>query len=347
MTISREVAATLAAGAVDAARIAELAILRTVTRYLSADLDAPDWTIRKLADLQALRREVVDVLAQFDADAAAAATSAIERAYATGVTAAVKDLPVLDPRRPAMTRAVATLGMDAVSSLTGLAPLILRQVDDVYRQAVAAAAPAVTGGAVTRVQATQTVLNHFADRGVTSFVDRAGRRWGLDSYSEMAVRTAAGQAAQIGHRQTLSENGWDLIYVIPGPRACPDCDEWAGRVLSLSGTHPDHPSLAAATSSGHLFGPNCRCGEAAYQEGVSDLTVDRPDPGEYQAGQRQREIERHIRDWKRREATAIDPADEARAKSKIRYWQAEMRQHLTDNPTLARQPGREQIRRAH
>jgi hypothetical protein len=51
-------------------------------------------------------------------------------------------------------------------------------------------------------------------------------------------------------------------------------------------------------------------------------------PGTYEATQRQRDIERHIRSWKRRQAAALDDVTKAKAGAKVKQWQAELRRHL-------------------
>ena len=52
--------------------------------------------------------------------------------------------------------------------------------------------------AVPRVAAARNALTHFADRGIVPFRDTAGRRWALESYAEMATRTAVGRAQVAG-----------------------------------------------------------------------------------------------------------------------------------------------------
>jgi len=61
-------------------------------------------------------------------------------------------------------------------------------------------------------------------------------------------------------------------------------------------------------------------------------------PGTYEATQRQRDIERHIRSWKRRQAAALDDVTKAKAGAKVRAWQAELRHHLAaEDLTRSRQ----------
>jgi hypothetical protein len=66
------------------------------------------------------------------------------------------------------------------------------------------------------------------------------------------------------------------------------------------------------------------------------------DPAGYEAGQRQRAIERNIRKYKRRETTAVVPEAQRAARLKVRQWQAAMRDHITAHPDLRRLRHREQ-----
>jgi hypothetical protein len=204
-------------------------------------------------------------------------------------------------------------------------------------------------------------MRAFADRGIQAFVDRAGRRWSLPSYAEMAVRTATARAATEAHMRTLSEAGVELVVVSDAPRECPLCRPWEGKVLTIGGpagartVEVEHAvedgrmvpvrvagSLDEARAAG-LQHPNCRHSVSMYSPGLTRIEQATSDPAGYDAGQRQREIERTIRKWKRREAAAITPEAQRVARAKVRQWQGAMRQHLADHPDLRRNRVREQI----
>nr|WSU78570.1 phage minor capsid protein [Streptomyces anulatus] len=195
---------------------------------------------------------------------------------------------------------------------------------------------------------------------MTSFTDRAGRRWKHTSYAEMAVRTAVGRAATEVHMRTLEAAGVELVIVSNSPRECPLCRPWETRVLAIGGpdgartvevehgTHDDEMvpvrvagSLDEARRAG-LQHPNCRHSVSAYTPGITRTETARPDPEGYEAGQRQREIERAIRKYKRRAAAVTKPEERTAANAKTRQWQSTMRDHLTAHPDLRRLRAREQ-----
>jgi hypothetical protein len=72
-----------------------------------------------------------------------------------------------------------------------------------------------------------------------------------------------------------------------------------------------------------------------------------PTPGTtYEDTQRQREIERHIRRWKRVAAAAMNDDARRAANAKVREWQKAMREHLAAHEHLRRKPEREQVQTA-
>ncbi|WP_337192206.1 phage minor capsid protein [Streptomyces sp. HUCO-GS316] len=215
-------------------------------------------------------------------------------------------------------------------------------------------------GTGTRRQATQDAMRRFADEGIRAFVDRAGRRWQLTSYAEMAVRTSVARAATEAHMRTLSDAGIDLVIVSDAPRECPLCRPWEGRVLAIDGPNGERtvkvehaiddgrmiPERVAGTlDEARLAGlqhPNCRHSVSAYTPGLTVPEQAISDPAGYEAGQRQREIERHIRKYRRREAAAVTPEAQRAARLKVRQWQGAMRSHLAAHPDLRRLRHREQ-----
>ena len=93
----------------------------------------------------------------------------------------------------------------------------------------------------------RTVQNQMAAelnaKGVTAFVDKAGRKWSLESYCSMATRTTGRQAEVAA---ALTSDDWDLWQISKIGSTCPLCSVYEGRVYSKSGTDPDYPPLAMA-----------------------------------------------------------------------------------------------------
>lgn len=351
---SAEYAATLAE--------AELAILRTIAANLAAGIDAPTWEIDQLARLQAAREDVFAVLALTRAEFVAQITADLADAYGVGTLSAYADagaaLPVTEILTEQARASTAALANQAALGFDDAATAILRGTDDLYRRVVAEGTAAILTGRDRRRDVVGRILGELVASGVNA-IQTANGRWSLDTYLAMAVRTSTARAAIAGHEGAMDTLNLDLVVVHPGPRACKICDRWARMILARSGSAGTIEARSLRTGepvtirvggtlsqarSGGWGHPNCRCGIAAYMPGVTSAdTIQRPpwDERAYRAQQQQRQLERQIRSWKRREAVALGEVERSEASSQVRAWQARMREHLAANPDLKRQSRRE------
>jgi hypothetical protein len=212
-----------AAGAVAGLyRTAERRLLRLLAGRLGAESPSP-------ADVGAVRREASRVADELAAQARERVASAVRDAYRQGaseVGEGAREVPVMVAER---------LADEVTARLDATHEALPRWAADTYQRVIAEASARVADGSMTRRQASQLALDRFADQGVTGYVDRSGRRWTLESYSEMAVRTATAQAALQGTLDRLRLSGHDLVVVSLSPRPCPRCSPWQGHVLSISG----------------------------------------------------------------------------------------------------------------
>ncbi|MFB6846214.1 phage minor capsid protein [Streptomyces sp. NPDC056373] len=346
---------------------AELRLLQIIARQLADGLEAPGWAERKLAAVQALRRSAQSVVDELGKAVRLDVFDAVAESYNRGHRAAVAELGALSDRARQLVddvtpnaQAVDRLAVEAVQLVTATHRSILRAVVDGFRAIVAEVTATPLLGTGTRRHAAQDAMRRFADQGITSFVDRAGRRWSLPVYAEMAVRTSVARAATEAHARTLTDAGIELVVVSDSPRECHLCRPWEGRVLTLTGPDGERTvevehaledgrmvpvrvagSLEAARVAG-LQHPNCRHSVSAYTPGLTTVEQASSDPDGYEAGQRQREIERHIRKYKRRAAAATNAQEKRAAEGKVRQWQKAMRDHLAAHPDLRRNRTREQ-----
>jgi hypothetical protein len=351
---------------------AEAVLLAILRDALAAGIDSPRWAELKLRAVGNLRTAVEEVTDALQRDASGAIGQAVLAAYAVGGQAAVAEFGALpEGLRAAAVRqfpngpAVDRLAAAAVAEQEPVYRRILRVMQDTYRTVIARASAGPLTGVNTRRAAAQRALDAFAQRGVTGFVDRAGRPWEMASYAEMAVRSATGRAAIAGHTDRLEQLGQRLVIVSDSPLECERCQPWEGEILAISG--PDGPqtlhlpdarhdgvtrtvhvvgSLPEARAAG-LLHPNCRHNISLYLPGVTTRPQSPPHPGgaTYEDTQRQRALERQVRAWKRRTAVALDDAARRQANARVRLYQAKIRE-LTIAKDLKRKPAREQIGRA-
>jgi len=370
VAVDPELVDALAAAIADVYREAETALVQTITRHLRAGLDSPT-AERRLADVRALRRAAQAIVAALEADAGAAIREQLAAAYRHGWSAAVADIPERWFPRSGIGQAAARAlreipGFAFVEALAAalLADLgarhrnILRDVDDAYRSVQAAAAARVLTGTQTRRDAAQAAWSALVARGITGFTDRAGRRWRLSSYVEMAARTNAQRAAIQGQVDRLDTLGVRLVYVSDAPQECRLCRPWEGRILrtddgplqvrTMHATRDVEVTVEAAATldqarAAGFQHPNCRHSVSAYLPGVTRVPQRTADPAGDHARQQQRALERRIRRAKEQEVAAL--TDEARraARRRVRAAQAALREHLAAHPELKRLRYREQI----
>lgn len=370
MPVSPALAEDLAARVRELYDEAEAVLLERLAAALEADIDSPRWAELKLASVGNLRTAVEQIADALQTDTTGAVAEALATAYNRGRQAAVAELGGLDIGRELAARralpnaaAVDRLAASYAHDTRPLYARITRSVVDTYRSVVARVSGAQLLTGVTRRNASQRALDTFAQRGVTGFVDSAGRRWDMASYAEMAVRSVTARAAIEGHVDALAEIQVGLVIVSDAPLECPLCRPWEGEILSLAGESGPHTiraqhelhddgrtvavhvagSLVEARAAG-LFHPNCRHSLGAYLPGVTTRPPHHATPGtSYKDTQRQREIERHIRSWKRRQAAAMDEAARRKAGAKVRAWQKAAREHVAAHDDIIRKPAREQI----
>ncbi|MFJ3173785.1 phage minor capsid protein [Streptomyces roseus] len=381
MSVSPALAEDLAAAVTMLYEDAERALIAILRDALAEGIDSPRWAELKLRSIGDLRQAVETVATALQTDANGAVAEALATAYGRGRQAAVAELGALDIGRELHARRVlpgaAAVDRLAASYADDTRPLyarITRAVLDVFRGVTSRAAGTQLLTGITRRQASQHALDEFARRGVTGFIDSRGRPWEMASYAEMAVRSVTARAAIDGHIDAMAEVGQGLVIVSNAPLECEVCRPWEGEVLALSGPpgprtvrteHTIQPtgmrallrppttvavhlagSLPEARAAG-LFHPNCRHSLSLYLPGVTTRPPDHPTPGTtYADTQRQRAIERHIREWKRRQAAAMDEPARKAAAAKVREWQAAARAHVAAHEHIVRQPAREQIGRA-
>lgn len=264
-------------------------------------------------------------------------------------------------------RTVADLAVQAALSRVGLrmsqqlavlqAPLAAWAAN-VYRRFAAASIANVTAGIDTIQDAQRRLVRNVLAAGIGGFRDAGGRNWRIGSYAEMLVRTGAMDAWDTAHAVALGGADINLVQIVAGAGACPECSAVSGLIWSIDGTPGGTYTLTSATSgrpvqvtvAGGLDEarsrgwrhPNCRCTTVAYLPGTQRLTGTTYDPAAERNRDQLRDLERRKRDAKRLEAAALDDVERQRARARIRELDAAIREH-TARTGLNRRRYREQL----
>ena len=331
---------------------AEERLTAAVARRLARGVEEPGWANRKLEEVQAFRSELTRELETLSRSAAELRSAMLDAAWDAGESGLTDELGVrLEVIPQARLAGIAAVETELSQKFDALQSAILRAVDDQYRSIIGQAVAAQATGTITTKQALKQALNAFADRGISGFTDRAGRRWGMAEYSEMAVRTGMMRAAIAGYSADALEHGETLVIVSDHADECPLCRPWERKVLAIAPEGLQHPdcqgTLDGARAAG-LFHPNCLHSITVYVPGLTDRTGSKARAGitpaqdekGYANRQQQRSMERTVRKWKRRQAAAIDPEDERIARAYVVKWQRQLRA-LTGETKLPRKYDRE------
>ena len=257
------------------------------------------------------------------------------------------------------TEAINALTLETAASMASMKSGVLRSVNDTFRKITRVVSTRGIMSGETMKDRLQAALNEYAAKGLTAYTDAAGRQWKIDSYAEMALRTATNRAQNQGRTEQFKTYGINLIRTSQHMGCSDLCLPYQGKILSLDGrtgavTEVDPATgnnvtvtitatMDNAIANGYHH-PNCRHTDTAYIPGTPDPEPVKTDEEEAAAEQAQRYNERQIRAWKRREAVAINPQDKSKASAKVRQWQAQQREHLKRNPWLQRRYDREQVR---
>lgn len=221
-------------------------------------------------------------------------------------------------------------GVRAAAGLTAMAQNAVAQAargmaEVVRRQNVALAQTAadewyrVVADAVARVQlgdSRRAVMEDawaaLSRAGIRTVDYKSGARTTIDAAIRRHVVTQQNQCRNDLLFRRMDEWGHDLVYVSAHWGARPSHSVWQGKVYSRNGSDPRYPALAPATgygTVGGLCGANCRHTMTPYVEGLSKLPSTDFSAQErltgvasdewYEATQRQRALERKVREQKR------------------------------------------------
>lgn len=217
--------------------------------------------------------------------------------------------------------------LDILDNLTGTYGFIdasgFGLADDFYHQTLNMASIQYGSGAKTYDQAIRQAVKTLGDSGVRTISYSSGKALTIEAVARMCTMTGVNQIT--GHMSEANADmmGQDLMEITAHGGARPDHAEWQGQIVSRSGRN-GYLSLDSI-GYGHVagfMGANCRHNWYPFFEGVSKSAyskfqmdhIDKPPVTykgkvytDYEASQKQRQIERSMRKTKR-EMVAFEAA---------------------------------------
>jgi len=134
-----------------------------------------------------------------------------------------------------------------------------RQVADVFRrQGLQASHRAILGVEGSPDRAARRLARELRDRGQTAFIDKAGKRWRLETYARMAVRTTTREAVVQGQVNRLITHGVSLVRISSHASSCDVCGPYENRLIDLTGTLTVWEGEPVAAGPLPPLHPNCR-----------------------------------------------------------------------------------------
>lgn len=214
-------------------------------------------------------RKVVEFLESIGQQADPLAARAVERAFEDGAQLVQPDIervagpsisPVAEAAFFAVNREAMLSTQEALlDRMVEARRTVGRSVNDVFRRkTLEVTSHALLGSAGSPQKASRKLQRLLVDEGRTSFVDKAGRRWKLASYTEMAVRTTTREAVVQGQVNRLAAHGINLVRVSTHGSDCDVCGPFEGRLIDLAGSMTEFQGEAVASGPLPPFHPNCR-----------------------------------------------------------------------------------------
>ena len=194
--------------------------------------------------------------------------------------------------------------------------LFIEQMDNAYHM--------VTSGAVSYTEAVRDVINNVSEVGVKVNYP-SGRRMTIEAATMMIVRTGVVQAAAEVSMERMKEMNWDIILVSShlgarvgdGGQNPGNHSWWQGKFYSRTGKDKKFPDFVSSTGYGTvtgLSGVNCRhsFGPGDGENNPFEQYDNEENKKVYKIQQRQRALERQIRDTKRKVQNLQAAADACR-----------------------------------
>lgn len=262
------------------------ASIDTLTKfYKKAYRDVVDEMVKAKGFGVYYRRQVLkdirSILVEFGVDVNEFIENEIEMYYRDGAKTAVKQLKQYGAT-PNVQSGFQRAHKQAINELVNETQVAFKtSLDGVYRSAsqiiskttrdyltMRLAEGTVSGKTIDQLK--KVMIADLRQEGLASLIDKGGRAWSLDTYTEMLIRTKAVEARNRGLANRMVENDEDLVVVSSHGTDHKECAIWEGEILSITGNTPGYATLEDARSSG-LFHPNCKHAINVFVPGLSDV----------------------------------------------------------------------------
>jgi hypothetical protein len=332
-------------------------------KSLLTEDDIHSWESLKLAELGSLTQSNIITIAKHSGLAIDAISKMLQKAgYSTveefenDLQEAVRQGALINPP-PAIADSTVLSGILAAYQAQAqdifnlVNTTMLGQAEQAYIDVVNQTVGKVLTGVSTPQEALREAAERWAEKGIPALVDKAGRKWSTEAYINMVTRSMVSKVSNEMQTARFQEYGVDLVEISSHADSRPSHIPFQGNIYSISGQSIKYPPLSETgygTIEG-IGGINCRHVLYPYIEGLSIKRFPHYDEVEtkkrYAESQKQRYLERRIRQAKREKAMFEAMGDEEgarKAAAKVRERQAVMREFIR-RTERTRRYDREQI----
>jgi SPP1 gp7 family putative phage head morphogenesis protein len=253
-------------------RIAALReIYLSVQIKLMRQIKAGELTEFGAARANAILAEVKTIVAGLNRNVYRWAKSAIPDAYEQGIDLAAERLKALNVVRhvsydagvhtSAVNVLVNEVALDMVSTNIGIEKFFNRFIRQTQQKLIEDAeiskqiAQGVIEGQARRTVSDDLLKSLREKMGDQKFIFINGRNYRPDKYAELVARTRTREATTQGTINTSLHYGMDLVQWDIHSEICEYCQQYAGRVYSISGNDENFPALKEQPP----LHPHCRC----------------------------------------------------------------------------------------
>lgn len=212
-----------------------------------------------------------------------------------------------------------------------------------YIDSLNKAAGKVVTGIEARQSAMRECIGEMTQKGIPAFVDKTGRNWTPEAYTNMCIRSTVGSVAKETQFSLMDEYGLDLVEVSSHSGARPLCAKDQGKIFNRNGggdytTDLDGKRIKfyswRSSSYGKpagLLGINCGHQIYPFLPGISVQTYfpydEKENAEQYEKICNQRALERKVRASKR-ECTTLDTLGDKEGFDKAAYKLKQQEQQL-------------------
>ena len=366
----------------------ETRLMQNIARHLQAwkqPIDSDRWLLKMLAQIGQLNKENIKIIAQMSGMSQttaermlnAAAEEVIEDLEPGFEELAKKgyiDAAVAVPKSKNVSQAMDNMVSQAKDKLNLTNTTMLHSAQKAFRNLVSTiakesieimnkSATSVITGAEARQQVLEKAIRQFNEKGITGFVDKAGREWTPEAYVNMVIRTTAGNVATEVQTARERDYGIELIEISSHTGARPKCAKDQGKIFSLDNKRGQTEDLNGrkveyypwnSSSYGEpdgILGINCTHHKFSFIPGIS---IQRYFPTKdfeenkrlYKQTQIQRALERDVRKQKRECMLYKEIGDQEafeKASVKLKSKEAALVDYVDRNKFLHRRRDREKV----